>query len=49
VQALKKRTAELKQKQARIAVLEARLGALELRNSRSIQVTVEEPWVFAVK
>ena len=32
VQALEKRTAELKQKEARIAVLESRLEALELRN-----------------
>jgi hypothetical protein len=49
VQALEKRTAELKQKEAQLAVLEARLEALELRNSRSIQITAEEPWVFAVK
>jgi hypothetical protein len=31
VQALEKRTAELKQKEAQIAVLESRLEALELR------------------
>src|SRR5262249_21223705 len=49
VQALEKRTAELKQKEARIAVLESRLEALELRANRSIQIAVEEPWVFAVK
>ena len=33
----------------RIAVLESRLEALELRTNHSIQVTAEEPWVFAVK
>jgi len=38
VQALEKRTAELKQKEARIAVLESRLEALELRNNHSIQL-----------
>ena len=49
VQALEKRTAELKQKEARIAVLESRLEALELRTNHSIQITAEEPLVFAVK
>jgi hypothetical protein len=39
VQALEKRTAELKQKEAQIAVLESRLEALELRNNKSIQIT----------
>ena len=39
VQALEKRTAELKQKEARLAVLESRLEALELRNNHSIQIT----------
>src|SRR4029453_9388391 len=39
VQALKKGTAELKQKEAQIAVLESRLEALELRNNHSIQIT----------
>jgi Chaperone of endosialidase len=39
VQALEKRTAELKQKEERIAVLESRLEALELRNNPSIQIT----------
>jgi hypothetical protein len=39
VQALEKRTAELKQKEARIALLESRLEALELRNNSSIHVT----------
>jgi trimeric autotransporter adhesin len=39
VQALEKRTAELQQKQAQIAVLESRLEALELRNNHSIQLT----------
>jgi hypothetical protein len=38
VQALEKRTAELKQKEARIALLESRLEALELRNNHSIQI-----------
>jgi len=38
VQALEKRTAELKQKEERIAVLESRLEALELRNNHSIQL-----------
>ena len=37
VQALEKRTVELKQKEAQIAVLESRLEALELRNNQSIQ------------
>jgi trimeric autotransporter adhesin len=41
VQALEKRTAELKQKEARIAVLESRLEALELRNN-SIQIAAEK-------
>ena len=35
VQALEKRTAELKQKEAQIAVLESRLEALELRQNQS--------------
>ena len=39
VQALEKRTAELKQKEARVALLESRLEALELRNNHSIQIT----------
>ena len=39
VQALEKRTAELKQKQVHIAMLESRLEALELRNNHSIQIT----------
>jgi uncharacterized protein YhaN len=38
VQALEKRTAELKQKQAQIAVLESRLEALELRENQPIQI-----------
>jgi len=38
VQALEKRTAELKQKEARIAVLESRLEALELRENQAIQI-----------
>ena len=42
VQALEKRTAELKQKQAQIAVLESRLEALELRKNHSIQITAEK-------
>ena len=42
VQALEKCTAELKQKEARIAVLESRLEALELRNNHSIQLTAAE-------
>jgi trimeric autotransporter adhesin len=37
VQALEKRTAELKRKEARIAVLESRLEALELRNKQRIR------------
>jgi acetyltransferase-like isoleucine patch superfamily enzyme len=49
VQALEKRTAELKQKEAQIAELAARLEALELRQNPPIQITVEKPWVFAVK
>ncbi len=43
VQALEKRTAELKQKEAQIAVLESRLEALELRNNHSIQITAGKP------
>ena len=39
VQALEKRTAELKQKEAKIAVLELRLEALELRQNQSMQIT----------
>ena len=39
VQALEKRTAELKQKEAQIAVLESRLEALELRQNHPIQIT----------
>ena len=39
VQALEKRTAELKQKEAQIAVLESRLEALELRQNQSMQIT----------
>jgi hypothetical protein len=42
VQALEKRTAELKQKEAKIALLESRLEALELRNNHSIQITAEK-------
>jgi Chaperone of endosialidase len=42
VQALEKRTAELKQKEARIADLESRLDALELRNNHSFQITAEK-------
>ena len=42
VQALEKRTAELKQKEAQIAALESRLEALELRNNHSIQITAEK-------
>ena len=38
VQALEKRTAELKQKQAQLAVLASRLEALELRKNDSIQI-----------
>ena len=42
VQALEKRTAELKQKEAQIAVLESRLEALELRQNPSIQLSSRE-------
>jgi uncharacterized protein YhaN len=42
VQALEKRTAELRKKEARIAVLESRLEALELRKNQSIQITAEK-------
>ena len=38
VQALEKRTAELKQKEAQLAVLESRLEALELRENEPIQM-----------
>ena len=46
VQALEKRTAELKQKEAQIAVLESRLEALELRKNHSIQITAEKKISF---
>ena len=49
VQALEKRTAELKQKEAKIAVLESRLEALELRQNQSIQIAAEDPWVFVAR
>jgi hypothetical protein len=42
VQALEKRAAELKQKQAQMAVLESRLEALELRQNPSIQIAAEK-------
>jgi hypothetical protein len=42
VQALEKRTADLKQKEAQLTVLELRLEALELRNNHSIQITAEK-------
>ena len=42
VQALEKRTGELKQKEVQIAILESRLEALELRNNYSIQITAEK-------
>ena len=42
VQALEKRTAELKQKEAQLAVLESRLEALELRQNPSIQLSAEK-------
>ena len=42
VQALERRTAELKQKEAQIAVLESRLEALQLRNNHSIRITAEK-------
>ena len=41
VQALEKRTAELKQKEAQIAALAARLEALELRKNPSIRIRAE--------
>jgi uncharacterized protein YhaN len=49
VQALEKRTAELKQKEAQIAALAARLEALELRQNQSIQIAAEDPWVFVAR
>ena len=49
VQALEKRTADLKQKDAQIAVLAARLEALELRQNQSIQITAKEPSVFVAR
>jgi len=42
VQALEKRTVELKQKEAQIAALAARLEALELRQNHSIQIAAEK-------
>jgi hypothetical protein len=41
MQALEKRTAELKQKQAQIALLESRLEALEQQKNQSIQIAAE--------
>ena len=38
VQALEKRTAELKEKEAQLAALAARLDALELRQNQSLQI-----------
>jgi trimeric autotransporter adhesin len=49
VQALEKRTAELKQKEAQIAALAARLEALELRKNQPIQITADDRWVFVAK
>jgi uncharacterized protein YhaN len=42
VQALEKRTAELKQKEAQMALLAARLEALELRQKQFIQIAAEK-------
>jgi hypothetical protein len=42
VQALEKRTAELKGTKAELAVLAARLEALELRQNQPIQLTAEQ-------
>ena len=42
VQALEKRTAELKHKEPQITVLESRLEALELRDNPSIQIAAEK-------
>src|SRR5262249_48140734 len=42
VQALEKRTAELKQTQAQLAAMAERLEALELRNNPSIQIASEK-------
>ena len=42
VQALEKRTAELKETKAQLAVLAARLEALESQQKRSIQITAEQ-------
>jgi hypothetical protein len=42
VQALEKRTAELKQKEAQIAELAARLEALEARQKQPIQITADQ-------
>ena len=42
VQALEKRTAELKQKEAQIAELAARLETLESRQKQSIKITAEQ-------
>ena len=42
VQALEKRTAELKQKEAQLAAMAERLEALKLRNNHSIQLTAAE-------
>jgi hypothetical protein len=41
VQALEKRTAELKRTKAELAALAARLEALELRQNQSVQITAK--------
>ena len=41
VQALERRTAELKQKEAQLAAMGERLEALELRNNHSIQIAAD--------
>jgi hypothetical protein len=42
VQALEKRTAELKETKAQVAELAARLDALELRQNQSVQITADQ-------
>ena len=49
VQALEKRTAELKEKEARIAELAARLEALELRQNQPMQLTAEQRGLLNIK
>jgi hypothetical protein len=49
VQALEKRTAELKHTKAELAAMAERLEALELRQNQPIQITAENPWMVVAR